>query len=371
MLLPARLSDTPEPLRRLDALIDLSQISADAIEQNTLNQLARGAVEEFLHEIAEFGVPKDATDITSIYKEMFPENQTDSGNSNASQMISEMIAPAQQVVGVDETKIARDAMRSAHTDIANPEGAEESAETIRTLTNAKAQNDTLTSQVIYAEKVSRDAFNSGARSDVKTEDLELDRYKTWVALQASKCKFESAEEVEAWKNRQIELIPVRSRGEMLGMLTNIFIISLAPNANGSINYQGYEGETIANGVKTSQKKLKVLLDDDISSDAISAFDVALFDQHFSVAVDSLVEVLQGYRNRGRAGSLGAAAFARKLMILCDGRVAPSKLIQLSIPIYEPKYSTDKNESSYEKNVFKDNKTYYNSQSYGDYGDYRK
>ncbi len=282
--LPELSSTLPDELRADFARHDLAAIALKSEESLAIQELAEKAAQDVL----DAGLSAEIPNGTRIAKLIEEHGDTSLGDKiTRTEAVRNMIWPERSnVFGVTRKDIARDAISKLHPDrAAGDKVASADDERLRALTKARQDNDHARAQGLYANTVA-------ARASTSEEDdpaeLELLRYKAWLALEASKGKFESAKEVERWKQSQLSQLPLRARASMLTAAHNLFVLGLGESSvDGTIRLPLHEYHEITEALEATRQAIESVNSDNFKSTSLLHGGITMFDFYMTSLVTSL------------------------------------------------------------------------------------
>jgi hypothetical protein len=295
-LLPIPVTGSPEGLRVDYARNDLRIIAAKSQEQIAVHEYATKAAAGLLHTLATTEVPNKykLTELNELYEKPDTDKKLTVGK-----VARQMVAPKQMKgSGVTDKDITRDVLSELHPDrvISGTSDAEESESIFRAITEARQYDDQTLAQSLYAGTV---ASRASAEEQPTATSLELARYKAWLALEAGKGRFYTKEEVDAWKKRELSLLPIRVRAGLLISARNLFGRALGAGADGSISLPSDYYHVISSGLDGSVKVIERVMGDHVTTDEMAKVDTDLFDQKMTGLLNQLDVLLRSQRGMGQ------------------------------------------------------------------------
>lgn len=206
--------DSPENIRRVFVLSDLDSIASQADERMAIHNYALESASEIMRTGCA-GIPntKELEKLVDLYGgEAFPRMS----NQDMNKILRQQVEPQHKSYeGVSEKRVVGDVLSPLHPDHQiNKRAFSLDALTIfKAITAAKQDGDTIKVQGLYATTLISHAKQA---KEPTITDLEVVRYKAFVALRASEGRFTSMAQVHAWKKKQLELAPYKAR---IGLLT--------------------------------------------------------------------------------------------------------------------------------------------------------
>lgn len=295
-LLPARVDQVPEVIRRLHASTGLEAIAREAAAQNALNQYSEAAGHEVVAATTQLNLPEEAEEIHQLFVEVclsgddippelvrIREHLTGKMSpSDAARMLTNSEKPAD--VTVERGSIKQDLLAKLHPD-RKPEGGvdAEDLETYKAIAQGQADGDDRTVQGRYAEAVARSAPSESG--DIA--GLELRRYKAWVALQASRGRFQDEAAVDQWKEQEVQTMGIKSRISLTTQLSAIFIETLGIDPqSGNFTASGPGAHELVNEMRRVQQELSRITE--LSHEEMAAADSTdAFDERVPAALQAL------------------------------------------------------------------------------------
>jgi len=323
------LIEGPESIRRANALFDLHAIKTLAAEVHELDQYATTAASEVISSHMSVEVPQDYKDIRDLFTHFHPDADDKTPKLSHADIVDTFIGPdADTQIGVSDRNIAVDATAALHPDKLPTQGVHitaDSGDTLKALTNAQALGRRRTVQAMYAKTVATSATHTDESTPMKeVSEIELARYKAQVALQAAKGKFASKDDVDQWKQQQIDRIPAIVRAAGLGQVIYVLGQLLGADAEGRVSVSGYYAQEIISGIDRTYVRIQELRDESRPSGLETDFDRRMFDRRFSLVVSELESVL-----RERRGTYitcrDASPITKALIETCEKPIDASRI----------------------------------------------
>jgi hypothetical protein len=277
--------ELPEGLRMDLVRNDLAHIAALAEEQVRVHEYATQAATEVLHSSVTADVPnkEDLFALKERYEQPNAMDEIFSASGLARQMVTRRDADA----GIAGRDITHDVLSELHPD-RDAEGVNDttSEDIFKSITGARLHGDGVLEQGLYAGTVAQRASRIESPTAAKLERI---RYKAWLALQAGKGRFDSAEEVDAWKEHELELVPVKARAGLLMTTAELFAQSLGTDDSGRIRVPSECHASVSEGFRVVGRVFRDTFGDEAAPDVLSDMSMGLFDRDLT----RLVKQLQG------------------------------------------------------------------------------
>ncbi len=275
--LPVPVGELSETLRVDFARSDLAMIASQAQEQVAVHKHATRAATEVLHTVSAMEIPnRDA--LIELRKEHLIKPDADEPKHTASGLARQMVKATGQHSGVADKDVKRDILSRLHPDRQLEVTSAESEDTFKAITDAQQHDDETLVQGLYAETVATSA--AGVESP-SAATLEKARYKAWLALQAGKGRFETKEEVDAWKERELALAPHRIRAGLLGTAAGLFAHSLGATEQGSFSIPSECFYSVSQAFDTTQRVVEKIMGDEVTAYNLSRANLVSFDKQLT------------------------------------------------------------------------------------------
>lgn len=293
-LLPVLSSSLSESFRADLVRNDLAMIAAKAQEQVAVHQYATHAATEVVHEAARMQLPnreklqKMIGQRPRLHEAEEPEQE--SKPMTAGKVARQIITPDKSpATGVSEKDIKKDILAELHPDRVaavdvSPGDVSQDEAVFRSVTEAQQHEDEVLTQGLYADTVASRALETEGLGVVA---LEKTRYKAWIALKAGEGRFSTQEEVDAWKDREIGLLPVRARtGLVIGSI-NAFAKALGVDDKGEITLPAEYQQVVAKGLDDTRKAVEWVMGEKITADDAAEIDTDLLDARIGSLLERL------------------------------------------------------------------------------------
>jgi hypothetical protein len=360
-----------ESLRADLARNDLIIIAAKAQEQVAVHQYATHAATEVIHTVARTQLPNQEKLQEMISRHSRLHEAEDPGQKSApmtaGKVARQIITPDKsRTAGVSEKDIKRDILaelhpdREAAVDVSTDDASQDEA-VYRSVTEAQQHEDEVLTQGLYAATVASRALET---EGLGASALEKTRYKAWIALKAGEGRFSTQEEVDAWRDREIGLLPVRARtGLVIGSI-NAFAKALGADDEGEIAIPVEYRQAIVEGMDDTRKAVEWVMGEKITTDDAAEIDTDLLDTRIGNLLDRLDLLLDDRQDslltlispKGQR----ASAFCRELSeiarILHPEHWRYKALMKLGSMAYEASYGGSYKGGYPTKDLFHDDQT---------------
>lgn len=287
---------------------DLAIIADQAQEQVALHEQATRAGNEVVQALTRMDVPnRDA--LIELKKQQEPGNEPETPRTPSS-LARELVKPKGDTqVGVTAKDIKSDVLSVLHPDRRVDSGGSDEVDVFKSITEAQQNEDETLTQGLYAGTV---ASRAAVVESPSAKTLEIARYKAWIALQAGKGRFETREEIEVWKKRELAVLPYKVRAGLLGTASEIFTQALGADEKGSISLPNECYQPVSQGLEATQRVLKKILGDEAEPDDLLKADLSRFDDKLAGIIDQLKTLVEDRSIAGIGWSYFKIAMATRI-----------------------------------------------------------
>lgn len=215
----ARVDEQPLDVRFANARADLEDISRRAEQQQQVHEYAKAASAEVVR-ANRIILPYDEA-LSELFRRFNKPVDDEAVGVSSDHVVNALISPGTQQALPDKT-VVRDLAHALHPDAKGPDEqpSSEAANLYKAISSARTAADKITIRHQYAR-----ILTSGTPEESIAE-LELRRYKAWLALHDGKGKFASEQEVDAWKAIKLENAPFAGRMMSVMIANQMLLVSL-------------------------------------------------------------------------------------------------------------------------------------------------
>jgi hypothetical protein len=284
MLYPVPVNVLSEAQRFEVAERDLTRFRAEIAEQDELHQHADTTARQVLHYASTLEVPGNAK--LQALKQDQPE-RPQGQSASTDRVVARLIGQTQPKQNEPEAGSYARWLKSERRKLLarkhhDNNGGTADVDTFKQIVTAASSDDELGLNLHLAKDLAG-GFQPGATID----EVELRRYKTWLALESAKqsAKFGSITEVDAWAKKEYAEIPTRIRLNMALDALNIFIVrrptfaNLPPHAQANIS----EAIQLRNALMEDLREKKTKL-------TTNPYQIDDFDANFGSALFALTNI---------------------------------------------------------------------------------
>lgn len=289
MGLPALTTELPHALRAQFARADLANLTLAAEMQVQIRRRAVDSARELLRVAITSDIPNSES-LGLLLKKHGDHNDSPT-ELTVNAIINNMIdGCASSSPGVSQRTISKDLLRSSHPDVARQqlESSTDLAaaeELFKLISEARQNGDVALQQALYANAIAGNACNA---SDNDPCVLELARYKAWIALEATRGRFNSTAEVDAWKQHELDHLATKARAKLLDSAMALFVRSLGATGQGVLHLPDNCFYEIDKGLRSGHKAVVEVINGNLKPGFIRPKEI----QDFDIMLGSLIEQLE-------------------------------------------------------------------------------